>query len=131
MPQDLAPVFARLRALLQAQKGWKVITDSPTEYSIAGEVGPAALKAWRDEKRFPVVLLGSAKTGKACVSYHLMGVYGNPKLVSTLSPALKKRMQGKSCFNFVSTGESLLEELADLTTRSIEGMKRGGFVLGG
>ena len=63
------------------------------------------------------------QTGKTYVAYHLMGVYGNPKLLQACSPALKARMQGKSCFNFTKIDEPLFRELADLTARSLAGMK--------
>jgi hypothetical protein len=32
-----------------------------------------------------------------------------------MSPELKKRMQGKSCFNFTTPDEKLFKELAKLT----------------
>jgi hypothetical protein len=35
-----------------------------------------------------------------------------------MSPALKKRMQGKACFNFTAVDEALFKELAALTRRS-------------
>jgi hypothetical protein len=36
---------------------------------------------------------------KNYVIYHLMPVYLNPGLLEGMSPGLRKRMQGKSCFN--------------------------------
>jgi len=44
-------------------------------------------------------------------------VYMFPDLLNELSPALKKRMQGKSCFNFKSIDEEQLAELRELTKR--------------
>ena len=43
---------------------------------------------------------GGVRSGKAYVSYHLMPVYSHPALLEAISPALRRRMQGKSCFNF-------------------------------
>ena len=60
------------------------------------------------------------KLGINYVSYYLMPVYIFPDLLSNLSPALKKRMQGKSCFNFTKIDEALFAELDRLTKRCIE-----------
>ena len=49
-----------------------------------------------------------------------MPVYGDPRLLADLSPELRKRMQGKSCFNFTRVDEGLLTELTDLTRRGYE-----------
>jgi hypothetical protein len=55
------------------------------------------------------------RLGKAYVSFYLMSVYAYPALLKSMSPELKKRMQGKSCFNFIEVDENLFEELAQLT----------------
>jgi hypothetical protein len=49
----------------------------------------------------------------------MMGLYTSPELRASVSPSLKKRMQGKSCFNFSSIDERLFAELADLTRRVV------------
>ena len=49
------------------------------------------------------VWFGAVGERKNYVSYHLMPVYAFPELLKKVSPELegrKKRMQGKSCFNF-------------------------------
>ena len=58
---------------------------------------------------------GGVRAGKAYVSYHLMPVYSHPALAASISPALKKRMQGKSCFNFKAADPALFEALEALT----------------
>ncbi len=60
------------------------------------------------------------KIGKAYVSYHLMALYDKPDLLDRASPALRKRMQGKTCFNFITVDENLFSELKDLTERSFQ-----------
>lgn len=55
------------------------------------------------------------KIGAGKVALHLMPLYSQPELLDRISPALKKRMQGKSCFNFTKMDETLLAELAALT----------------
>jgi hypothetical protein len=59
------------------------------------------------------------RLGKRYVSYYLMGVYGDDGPDASISPELKRRMQGKSCFNFSRVDEALFRELDDLTARSI------------
>jgi hypothetical protein len=56
------------------------------------------------------------RAGKAYVAFHLMPLYMNEALTAAISPALKKRMQGKTCFNFKTAPEpELVEELKRLT----------------
>jgi hypothetical protein len=55
-----------------------------------------------------------ANIKKAYVSFYLMTVYGSPEERAKISPALKKRMQGKACFNFTSAEPELMKELAAL-----------------
>jgi len=64
---------------------------------------------------------GEVRLGKAYVSFHLMPLYMSEKLTSTISPALKKRMQGKTCFNFKTDPEpELLAELERLTEAGLK-----------
>jgi len=51
------------------------------------------------------MFFGSVRLGKAYVSFHLMPLYMCPVLIESLSPALRKRMQGKTCFNFKTEPE--------------------------
>jgi len=44
----------------------------------------------------------------------------SPELMDSMSPELKRRMQGKSCFNFTKIDEPLFAELASLTAESVE-----------
>jgi len=44
-----------------------------------------------------------------------MPAYACADVRDAISPELKKRMQGKSCFNFSNTDEKLFKELAKLT----------------
>jgi hypothetical protein len=55
---------------------------------------------------------GAVKLGKAYVSFHLMPLYMSPTLEKEVSPALKKRMQGKTCFKFKNVPDASL--IADL-----------------
>ena len=59
------------------------------------------------------------KTGKNYVSYHVMPLYMQPDLLKAVPPALKKRMQGKACFNFTVVNREQLKELAAVTKAGI------------
>ena len=60
------------------------------------------------------------RRGKRYVSYYLMSVYAEPDIITGMSPGLRRRMQGKSCFNFTRVDELLFEELGRITTGSFE-----------
>ena len=69
------------------------------------------------------LFVAAVQIKKSYVSFHLMPVYVNPALRDTLSPALRKRMQGKACFNFVTIEPADARELAALTKKGIAGFK--------
>ena len=118
VPAEFMPVFNRLREILAPHAGaFTVARDEPGEYCLE--------TAMPRPDRKPVCV-GAVRIGKGYVSFHLMAVYGLPDLMKKMSPALKKRMQGKSCFNFTAIDETLFRELADLTQRSCHAFRKGG-----
>ncbi|RMH00600.1 MAG: hypothetical protein D6706_03595 [Chloroflexi bacterium] len=74
------------------------------------------------------LFFGSVQIKKNYVSYHLMPIYTNPELLENISPALKKRMQGKSCFNFRKIQPELFDELRQLTQAGFETYRQQGYV---
>lgn len=74
------------------------------------------------------LFFGAVQIRKNYVSYHLMPVYVFPELLKNLSPQLKKRMQGKSCFNFTSNDADLFAELEELTAAGFERYRAKGYV---
>ena len=62
--------------------------------------------------------VGGTRLGKAYVSFYLMGAYDGA-LQQEMSPELRKRMQGKTCFNFTKIDEKLFAELETLTAKAI------------
>lgn len=100
-------VFQHLRYILEPYALQFVIDkDGPTSYSLN--------TAFRMKNKKPL-FFASTTIGVAYVSFHLMPAYVFPELLTNLSPRLRKRMQGKSCFNFTTIDESLFTELAGLT----------------
>jgi len=114
--KDFDAVFAGLRAVMaKFSRGLVVKADSKDGY-------------WLDTKTLykgKPVMFGAVRKGKAYVSYHLFPLYTCPELKKGISPALAKRMQGKSCFNFAEVDASLFAELAKLTKRGHEIFQRG------
>jgi hypothetical protein len=49
-----------------------------------------------------------------------MSAYAFPDLEASMSPELRRRKQGKSCFNFTTVDEPLFEELARITEAGFE-----------
>jgi hypothetical protein len=96
----LAAIFAPYRSSLIAK------ADKPGNLSL--ETPPSTA--------YPSGLFfGAVKVGKRYVSFHLMPVYVHSNLSQVISPELRKRMQGKSCFNFTRQDDALLGELETLT----------------
>jgi hypothetical protein len=84
--------------------------DKPGHYVL---IGPPTETSWGKD-----VWFAGVKTGKAYVSFHLIAMYVFPDLLENVSPELKKRMQGKSCFNFTKPDVALFKEVAKLTEAS-------------
>ena len=110
---DFASVFAALKPVLGSHaKKLHVVVDNDSEYTLV-----SAIQCPLPEKKGERIYFGAVKAGKAYVSLHLFPLYMNPELVSTISPELKRRMQGKTCFNFRTIPEAaLLKELKSLTS---------------
>ena len=71
---------------------------------------------------------GSTTINKNYVSFHLMPVYVFPELLTTLSPELRKRMQGKSCFNFNRLDSERFNELKSLTQAGYTAFAKAGYL---
>ncbi len=74
------------------------------------------------------MFFGAVRITKNYVSYHLMPVYVFSELLSGISPDLKRRMQGKSCFNFKTPDQALFKELAELTAAGYRRYQEVGYV---
>lgn len=80
----------------------------------------------RTDPKGKLEFFASAQVKKNAVSFYLMPVYCYPELLDGISVDLKKRMQGKSCFNFKTVDTELFKELADLVNRSYDRYKKEG-----
>ena len=115
-PEGFATTFAALRAILAPHaKRLTVTVDEPGHFELASPT-------MTDRVGRPL-FCAAVQINKNYVSYHLMPVYANPALRNSLSPALRKRMQGKACFNFTTVEPGQLKELAAITKKGIAGFK--------
>ena len=108
-----ASVFVALRPVLaEYANRLAVKADTPVEYTLVTK----SASPFPQHKGQPLYF-GSVRLGKAYVSFHMVPVYMCPTLAKSISPALKKRMQGKACFNFKTDPEpeliTALERLTD------------------
>lgn len=121
MPETHFPVlFDHLKAILAPYASSLRVTQD--------EAGSYTLETGYSEKWKKPLFFGSAVIQKNYVSFYLMPVYMYPDLLEGISLGLKKRMQGKSCFNFKQVDEALLSELLALTQQSFARFQQEGFV---
>jgi len=59
-------------------------------------------------------MFSAVQVKKNYTSLHIFPVYTDPSLLEGISPELKKRMQGKSCFNFKSADQIPTDEVRAL-----------------
>ena len=120
MTPKFESVFTALRAILVRHAGSLAVTeDSPSRYCLTGGRHP--------KHRTPMPIAW-VQVGKAYVSFHHMGVYARPDLLNGVSPQLRARMQGKSCFNFTTVDQNLFAELETLTVRGFDAFRKASFM---
>jgi len=117
MAADFAAAFAVLKTVFaDYAPRLAVQADTPIEYTLVTRTA-SPFKQHKGHGMY----FGSVRRGKAYVSFHLVPVYMCPELAESISPALKKRMQGKACFNFKSVPEAAL--IGDLTRLTEAGFR--------
>lgn len=117
---DFASVFRELREVLRPYAAEMVVVADGTEVYYLDTHHVMANKK--------PLFFGAGRIGKRYVNYYLMPVYVFPDLLDGLPAGLKKRMQGKSCFNFTAIDDEALASLRDLTRRGFERYQAEGFV---
>ncbi len=118
--KEFQQVFEQLRDVLKKYERRLVLqADTPYNYSLDTPFSAQYKKT---------LFFGAVRINKSYVSYHLMPIYVFPELSQGISPELKARMQGKSCFNFKAIEASQVKELAWLTQAGFERFKQGELI---
>jgi len=113
---DYSRTFSQLKSILKkCEKGMTVKDDGKGNYQL---IGPYSEKFKKE------LWFGAVQIKKNYVSYYLMPVYMYPELAKEIPPVLKKRMQGKSCFNFKEPDKELFRDLGKLTESSYKMFKK-------
>jgi hypothetical protein len=116
---DAAAFKATFRALRNVMKPYEkhfdVVTNTPDAYYLSCKTAKTKAGA--------AIWFGGVQIKKNYVSFHLIPIYASASLRDTLSPSLKKRMQGKSCFNFTAIDPAHVKELTRVTKKGF-----GGFI---
>lgn len=103
-------LFHTLRALLHPYEPKLIVkTDSDTNYYLD--------EALTSDK---AQMFGAVQVKKRYTSFHLFPVYTKPSLLDQISPELRKRMQGKSCFNFNRVDQIPRAELEALVKQAFQ-----------
>lgn len=119
-PGAPSALFVALRDLLLAHKdALAVVHDTGTHFYANCRDGDSKGKAQ---------FFGAVKVSARKHAFHFMPIYDFPELLLGLSPALKKHMQGKSCFNFEVMDPTLLQELQQLIEQGVSRYKKAGKV---
>ncbi len=106
---DLHAVEARLRAIFDPYRE-KLTVSKEGPDGIYLEMPGNEGNTWG--------YVGGTRVGKAYASVYLMGAYDGG-LQASMSPELRKRMQGKTCFKFTRIDEDLFAELERITAMAI------------
>ena len=118
--QAKAETFKRLAGIFAPYRDDLVTkTDEPGHLSLDAPPSTSYTKG---------LFFGAVKVGKRYVSFHLMPVYVHPDLLDDISPELRRRMQGKSCFNFTAPDDALFAELGRLASAGIDAYRRDGTI---
>jgi hypothetical protein len=117
MQADFGATFEALKPVLgKYGKRLTVKTDNEAEYTVLTKKASPF-----PQHKGQLMFFASVRRGKAYVSFHLLPLYMCPELTGAIPAGLKKRMQGKACFNFKNVPEpETLAELKALTAASVK-----------
>src|ERR1041384_5942789 len=117
---EFKTVFAELKSIFTPYaKKMDIASDTETYY---------LLNTRFIMKNKQPLCFGGVRLGKNYVSFYLMSVYASPELLKNISPELKKRMQGKSCFNFKEVDKKLFAELKQFAKDGAQKFSDGKFI---
>ncbi len=117
--RDFGDTYERLRAIPQPlDRKLDVRKDNDAEY-----------ESWcREKLEGREIFFAGVSEKKRYVSFHLFPVCTNPELLEGMAPELRKRLQGKSCFNFTRLEKPLERELRKLTKAGFDCYRKRGLI---
>jgi hypothetical protein len=118
---DFEAVFGRIREMFRKHEGACVVLHDERHRYYLGTHEVRAKDGYR-------TWFGGVEIKKSYVSAHLIPVYVYPALLEGMDPSLKKRMQGKSCFNFTKLDDASLTPLGALIAAGADRFMRDGRV---
>jgi len=120
--KDFNEMFQKLKAILEPYAAIStVVSNKDDSYYLD-------TKYIQNNKK--PLFFASVLVKKSYVSFYLMPIYLNPKLVDGVPDNLKKNLKGKSCFNFKSLDDDRLAALSELTETSMDYYKASGYIQG-
>ena len=117
---DFTEVFTQLKSIFKPYAKKMDVSQDTNQYYL--------LNTRYLMKNKQPLCFGGVRLGKNYVSFYLMSVYASPDLLKNMSPELRKRMQGKSCFNFKEVDKKLFAELKALTKDGAGKFSDGKFI---
>ena len=120
--KDFGSLFEQLRAIMARHSdGMDLLHDLSDHYY---------LNTKHVRRDGYVLMFGAVQIRARYVSYHLMPLYQASELLDGVSVPLRRRMQGKSCFNFTRYDQDLADELGNLTEKAAEIARSQRFLTG-
>jgi len=102
--KDFNEMFQKLKAILEPYAAIStVVSNKDDSYYLD-------TKYIQNNKK--PLFFASVLVKKSYVSFYLMPIYLNPKLVDGVPDNLKKNLKGKACFNFKSLDDDRLAALS-------------------
>ena len=105
---DLEAAEGRLLAILDPYRG-RLVPGSVYGLQTIGRPGSGAHAFFAGVRR-----------ADRHVAFHLMPVYRHPELLDGCSPALRRRLKGRTTFRLTVVDEALFADLEALVARSFE-----------
>ena len=121
---DLTNLFLKLKELMKKYEPPfipKTETNSGYDLWIKKEVTVAS-------RKYPEFFFGGVTLRPKYVSLYNMPMYMSKEITQGLSPALKKKLSGKSCFHFTEMNDDLLKEIEILFEKGFAYFAENGWV---
>ncbi len=118
IPAASSDVFVALRGLLFAYKADLAVVHDKDDHFYAN--------CKNTDAKGKAQFFGAVKVSGRRHTFHFMPIYDFPDLLDAISPTLKKRMRGKSCFNIDSRDPVLIQALEHLVEQGVSRYRDAG-----